>query len=66
MIDGSPTWVLWSTYRDQANAVFRRDHLAAKGHRTRAVNSDTGEIVGDTCPFCSGTHTTPSTGECLI
>ena len=66
MIDGSPTWALWSTYQGEDNAVDRRDRLEAKGYTVRVVNTDTGEVAGERCPFCDSTHATPSSGECLI
>ena len=66
IIDGSPTWTLWSTYREEANAAKRRDSLSDKGYTVRVVNGETGEVPGVTCPFCGDTHANPSAGECLL
>lgn len=63
LIDGSPSWQVWSTYRDEANAARRRSALAGKGYTARVVYTGTDDSV---CPHCCSAHPEPYDGGCLI
>lgn len=63
IIDGSLSWQVWSTYRDEANATKRQVALADKGYQARVVYTGTDD---GPCPHCGDTHPEPHDGGCLL